>query len=123
MLKKILTNLGLLILLLVLCFPITYLFGFIYKGVVTHPMSLSFWGPDPYLFGGFLMSVMFTLSIYLTLSLKRLWAIIACIILNVAMLYVFQGVWLEDLIILVASSIAGYLLAELLKFSYHKLKK
>ena len=91
MLKKILTNLGLFVLLIILCFPTTYLFGWIYR-IIYEPNSSdnffnlvggSFWGPSTIITAGFLMSVLFFIFLYLVFSLKRTYSIIFIVIINI----------------------------------------
>jgi hypothetical protein len=115
MFKKILLKLLLLIFLLILLFPLTYFFARVYKFFVSHPVSNFFWGPDPYIFAGFLMALFLLMGLFLTVSCKTLLAFVYLIILNVLIVWFFSGTWLEDLILLSLSLWFGFIIGWILK--------
>jgi hypothetical protein len=111
MFKKILF----LLVLLILLFPLTYLFSEFYKIIISHPVSSFFWGPDPYLFAGFLMSFLLLLSLFFVAIFKFFIALILIVILNLGVFIFFKGVWFEDLVLLIISVWVGFVIGFIIK--------
>ncbi len=123
MLKKLFLKLLLLIFLILLVYPLTYLSAWIYKSFAYWPVGGGFLSLDPYIFAGFLMSSLFILALFLTLNLRLIISILILIILNIIALTFFWGIWMEDLIILSASLWLGLVLGGLIKLTANKFKK
>lgn len=122
--NKILKNIGLFILLVILAWPLTYVASWIYKNTISFPVGGSFLGFDPYLFGGFFIVLVLLLSLYFGLIIRKIAISIgAVVVVDIILLLIFSGVWLEYQIILIFSSILGWLLGEGILWAYKKLKK